>query len=106
MSEDFYDGFADEGFDLIVLDEFRAQKTIQFMNSFVEGAPIYLRTKGGQTLKKKNLPVVVCSNYLPEQAYHNVQESNPEVIRAFNRRFELVEVYDNETLFDLINTFV
>ncbi len=47
MGEDFYDGYSDEEFDLIVFDEYRAQKKIQWMNLFVQGNTVTLRVKGG-----------------------------------------------------------
>jgi hypothetical protein len=102
MEESFYDGYSDDAFDLIVMDEYRAQKTIQFMNSFVQGAPCPLRIKGGQQMKRKNLPVVILSNYHPSMSYHKVQQSNPEVLRAFMRRFTVVAVPSDEDLYDAV----
>ncbi len=101
MEENFFDAYSDKAFDFIVFDEFRGQKTIQFMNAFVQGAPKTLRIKGGQVMKRKNLPVIILSNFSPAACYRNVAESNPVVMESFVRRFKVVEVTDN--LFTLLN---
>lgn len=90
MGENFYDSYSDSEYDLIVFDEYRSQKTIQWMNSFVQGAPVSLRIKNGQVLKRKHLPVIVLTNYEPHDAYSNVARDHPGVISAYLRRFTVV----------------
>ena len=101
MDEGFYDAFTNDGYDVILMDEYRSQKTIQFLNAFVQGSPIYLRVKGGQYLKKKNLPVILLSNYEPASSYHKVQRDNPEVLDAFMSRWFVVRILGGETLYTL-----
>jgi hypothetical protein len=101
MGEDFYDAYSDDGYDLIVFDEYRAQKRIQWMNRFVQGSPVSLRVKGGQVMKRRNLPVIVLSNYEPCNAYHKTYEREPQVLEAFEGRFQFVRLQAEEHLFRL-----
>jgi len=60
----FYCDYDDNEYDIIVFDEFRMQKNLQWLNSFIEGAPVLVRKKGTKgIMKRKNLPVVFLSNY-------------------------------------------
>lgn len=68
MGEDFYDLYSDD-YDLIVMDEFKGQKTIQWMNEFLQGSRMNLRKKGAQVLKTANLPCIILSNYLLKECY-------------------------------------
>lgn len=62
--EAFYDFYDDDDYDVIVFDEFKMQKSLQWINSFIEGAPCLVRKKGvAGTMKRKNLPVIFLSNY-------------------------------------------
>jgi len=69
MFEDFYDSYDDDAYDLVVFDEFHTQKTLQFMNQFLDGQPMILRKKGEQIYKNKNIPVILLSNFSPETCY-------------------------------------
>lgn len=67
QDEEFYDLYNDDDYDLIVFDEFKMQKKLQWLNKFIEGAPCPVRRKGVcVTMKRKNLPVVILSNYSTE----------------------------------------
>jgi len=105
MNEDWYDLYNDTDYDLIVFDEYRSQKTIQFMNQFVEGSPCQFKIKGSQGLKKKNLPVIILSNYAPSDMYLQVSKFKPEVLDIFKRRYDIIYL-DNEKLFDLNDELV
>lgn len=63
LAEDFYDYYNDDDYDMIVLDEFKGQKTIQFLNEWLQGSPMTFRRKGSQGLKRSNLPMVIISNF-------------------------------------------
>jgi len=67
--EDFYDDYEDGCFDLVVIDEFKSHKKIQFLNAWADGQPLPLRKKGSQTVKTDNLPFIICSNYSIEECY-------------------------------------
>jgi len=67
--EDFYDAYEDGLYDLVVLDEYRSQKRIQFLNAWCDGQPLPIRQKGSQTIKNDNLPLLLCSNFAPIECY-------------------------------------
>lgn len=46
--ENFYDAYLDGGYHMCVLDEFKGQKMITFLNSWLEGSSLPLRQKGSQ----------------------------------------------------------
>lgn len=69
MDEDFYDEYDDNLYDLICFDEFYKQKSYTFMNKFTEGGVMYIKKKGSQILKSRNLPVVILSNYTIGECY-------------------------------------
>lgn len=79
MGEAFYD-FLSSSHQILVLDEFKAQKTITWMNSLLGGSPMTLRKKGSQFLKTKNTPTIVLSNYTLRECYHQVTDAKFETI--------------------------
>jgi len=90
MDEDWYDDYNDEDYDLIVLEEFRGQKAITWMNGFIDGQVKPVRRKGVSAyLKKKNLPVIILSNYSLSGAYKN---SNEEKLAPLSRRLEQIDL--------------
>jgi len=86
MDEEFYDYYDDSNYDLIVFDEFKLQKKLQWLNKFIEGAPVLVRKKGVPgMMKRKNLPVVFLSNYsvfslLPDDNDRELFESRIQTI--------------------------
>lgn len=66
--EDFYDGFSST-FDLIIYDEFIGKTPVTRMNTLADGHRTKLRQKGSQVIKARNIPVLVLSNYPPEELY-------------------------------------
>lgn len=85
LDEEFYDGFDENMYDMVVLDEYKAQKRIQFLNTFVQGSTMPLRIKGAQTLKSKekgNLPVIVLSNYTIEGCYSKADSMIIDTLKA------------------------
>lgn len=88
-TEEFYDQYSDD-YDLVVLDEFKGQKTIQFLNQFLQGSAMPIRKKGSQGMKYKNLPVVILSNYTLSECY--VKAANDGRLNTLECRLEIVEV--------------
>jgi hypothetical protein len=89
QTEDFYDLYSDD-YDLVVFDEFKGQKTIQWMNLFLQGSAMNIRKKGSQYMKMKNLPVIILSNYTLGDCYPKANEDGRlETLRA---RLDEVEV--------------
>jgi len=89
--EHFFDGL-DATYDLMVMDEFHGQQTVTFMNQLLDGQCMVLPQKGQQYHKKKNLPIIICSNYLPKDCYRKVYEENRDHFDAFARRLTVVQV--------------
>ena len=95
--EDFYDLYNEEVHELAVLDEFKANKTIQWMNTWLDGSRMNLRVKGGQMLKKKNIPTIILSNYSLRYCYCNVPD---EKFRTIQRRLMEIDLTDTN-LYDV-----
>lgn len=87
--ENFYDTYDDGAYDLVVLDEFRAQKRIQELNLWLQGGVMPVRKKGGQGLKRDNVPMIILSNFSPEECY---SKSGPSALAPLNARLEVIEV--------------
>jgi len=91
MSRDdgeFMDRYEDGAYDLIVFDEFSNKKSMQFMNQVLDGQTCTLKKKGGQILKKDNLPCIVLSNYSLEENYRNLAEKG--YLEPLKTRLEIV----------------
>lgn len=90
--EDFYDFYDDEAYDLVVMDEFKGQKMIQWLNLFLQGGLMTLRRKGSQYRKKANLPVMILANFTLEQCYAKALERDPNKLDTLQTRLQVVEV--------------
>jgi len=88
-TEDFYDLYEDGMYDLAVLDEFKASKTIQWLNLWLQGGMMNIRKKGAQVLKKENIPTIILSNYELHESYHKVELSKLETLES---RLDIVRV--------------
>jgi len=88
--ENFYDFYDDEDYDLIVLDEFKGQKTIQDLNRWLDGQTLTVRKKGTQCMKFRNLPVIIVSNFPPHVVYRNKFERGE--LEPFTSRLLVVEI--------------
>lgn len=100
MQEDFYDSFSEE-YDLVVFDEWRGQKTVQFMNSFLQGGTFWLKKKGGQICKKKNVPVIILSNYALSDSYVRAFQNDPSKLVTLQSRLleiDLVQPIDLDNI--------
>jgi len=85
--EDFYDLYDDEAWGLAYLDEFKGQKTIQWLNEWLQGGPMNLRQKGKQYLKQKNIATIVTANWSLPQIYANSLAKDPNKIDTLESRF-------------------
>jgi len=90
--EKWWDGYSDGAFDLIVLDEYRAQKMITELNPVLSGDPTPLSRRSTFPLvKRDNLPVIILSNFHPEECYHKVA---PSQLAPLLDRLTIVKVED------------
>jgi len=78
--EEFDSFYQDELFDLAFCDEWvPTTRKIDWVLQFSQGDTMTLKTKGGQVIKKKNIPLIVASNYPILTAFH---QDNLEAVRA------------------------
>lgn len=95
QQEKWFTGYSDN-YDLVVLDEFHgsAHVTPQFLNMFVQGGHISVAQKSGLPMpKKKNLPVMVLSNFTISGAF---PKAPPILLAALRARF--LEVWTDDFL--------
>lgn len=97
LAEDFYDFYFDTEVDLIVMDEFKGNKTIQSLNQWLDGSMMTVRVKGSQRIKNVNQPFIILSNYSVEESYSGVTGARVDALKS-----RLVEYYLDEPL-DLDN---
>ncbi len=87
--EDFDDQYQDGLWDLIVIDEWKGQRKLQYMNELLQGGQLPLRVKGSQRLKSESTPILILSNYCPEESYREVAAS---AIATFLTRIQVVQI--------------
>lgn len=93
LLEDFYDFYDDDSYDLVVIDEFKGQKTIQFLNQFLDGQTCTIRIKGGQRIKRRNIPVIILSNWPLNHVYSGaIDKHGHDAIAPLIARLEIVSV--------------
>ena len=89
--EKFFDGL-DDSYDLLVLDEFHSQHTITFLNQLLDGQRMVIPQKGSQFHKQRNIPIIMCSNYSPQECFAKVYEEHRDHYDAFVRRLKVVHI--------------
>jgi len=91
--EVWWDAYSDGAYDLIVLDEFHSQKTITQLNPILSGDPTPLSRRCSAPLTKRdNLPVIIMSNYLPEECFSKVAANAPSKLAPLIDRLTIVNV--------------
>lgn len=84
--EEFDDLYSDEDFDMAFLDEFSAGcRKVEFLKMFLQGGPCPIRQKGSQSMKTKDIPVVICSNYHPNELFTDYKE-----LEAMKARLKII----------------
>lgn len=84
-----YAGF-DNYHDFLWLDEFKGQLTGYALNRLCDSngqVPFKLNFKGGTTVKNRQVPIIICSNFPPDQVY-----KEPALLGPIERRFRVVEI--------------
>ena len=95
--ESFYD-FYQDSYDLVCFDEFCGNKTIGWMNMFLDGHGHTLRKKGQQGFRSKRQPVLCISNFALRDVYSQAKEVQ---MLSIQRRF--IHVNCEAGLFDLVS---
>lgn len=89
-------GYESGRFDLCIIDEFKSDFTIQFLNEFLQGSTMHINQKNSSTLKEDNPPCIILANEPLAQIYHKRCTSNP--FRALESRFKVVKVPDGRKI--------
>ena len=96
LEEQWFDGYVDGAYDLIVLDEYKAQKKITQLNPILSGDRVPLSRRGlPPYIKRDILPVLILSNYTPREAYH---KSLPAALESLESRIRLVQYKPGELI--------
>jgi len=85
-STHFYDGISNDT-QLVVYDEFKAQRTITELNKLSDGSRCRLDIKGGSFQLQRPLPVLVLSNFSIDQVYPHVEKNWLDTLKS--RFFEI-----------------
>lgn len=104
--EDFYDDWEDGSYDLAVMDEFKANKTVQWLNRWLDGSMMPLKKKGSQYLKRKNIPTIILSNYTLEECYSNALQKDARfyvALQALQSRLTCIVLQEHFNLFPEIS---
>lgn len=83
-----------EAQDNLVLDEFNAQWSIQFMNKLLDRFPLQLRGLGCVKWACYT-KVYIISNYSLKELYKDKQEFEPTIYKSFIRRIDNIIRFDN-----------
>ncbi len=89
-SSEYFDGYSDEDFDLIVFDEFNGDYIkFSILKVLLDGQTVLMNQKFGCVEKKKNQPIIILANHPPLDNYRNLKQVDEE---AFLCRLNVVEV--------------
>lgn len=86
----FVCGYESDRFDLLVIDEFKSDFTIQFLNEFLQGSTMHLDQKGSSTIKTDNPPCIILSNLELSAVYHKKCNTGP--FNALCSRLKIIKV--------------
>jgi hypothetical protein len=79
--------------EIIFFDEFTGYKCLSDMKRLLEGSNFPMPQKNlNPFIKKKNIPVIICSNSSPEQVYHKVKEEKPFEFDGLMERITVIEL--------------
>lgn len=91
--EKWMDGYEDDRYELIVLDEYRSQKKVTELNPILSNDTVPLSRRGREpTLKRDILPMIITSNFTPQEAYYKLAAHQPERLAPLLSRLLVVEV--------------
>lgn len=92
-NEEFFHGYNDDDYDLIVFDEFK-NRPIQVINPLLDNSPCQIRLKGSSVIKQKPTPCVIISNFSPDQLYPNIFNviSHVTLLKTFLNRVMVISL--------------
>lgn len=101
LEDKWYDMWDDSRYDLVILDEFKGQKSVQQLNLFTDGARCSLVRRGtAPAIHKIKTPCIMFTNFTWEECYPH---ASPVELVSLGRRWTNVEVTNGEDLFKLID---
>lgn len=87
--------YEDNDWDLAVLDEFKGQKPITWLNKWLEGAHMLLTRKSiSSVTKKKNIPTIILSNHSLQTCYTKALDDCPHRLDPLYSRLEILMLAD------------
>lgn len=90
-TEDWYDQYQDDAYDLAILDEFTGQKPIWWLNRWLDGNSFHLKQRNSPgTNKKFNIPTIIVSNYHPESVFTSTKTTGS--IQGLIDRLDIVYI--------------
>lgn len=97
--ENFLDEWYDDVYSLATLDEYFGQKTIAWLNAWLDGSTCMLRKKGSQYRKCHNIATIISSNDSPHKVYEKAIKEGTcsgriEALCGDNGRLEVVFMPD------------
>lgn len=99
----WWDMFSEDACDILVFDEYKSQKPINFINRLADGYNVPLPRRGVRPyVLKTRVPLLILTNFSWEESYPNVYQNTPVAIEAAQRRFNTVVFEGEENLFKLI----
>ncbi len=91
--EDFCCHYDDCDWDLAIIDEFKGQKSITWLNRWLDGQTMPLKRKGvSSILKRKNIPTIILSNFPVISCYSKALEDRPTCCDSLLARLEVVDI--------------
>lgn len=90
-TENFYDQYFDDQFDVAVMDEFRGSKQVAFINQWCDGTQMPIPKKGSQYTKFQNIPTIICGNHSIWDSWTTVDALKLATVQS---RFLEVELTD------------
>lgn len=97
-TEDFYDRYRDDLYDLALLEEFKASKPINWLNEWLGGSSMDLRIKCRPAMiKQKNIATIIIAQHPLDRLYHKALEKDQRSLDALKNRLVMVDL-ENEPL--------
>lgn len=94
---DFTDGYDDDNYDLVVIDEMHGQVPYPRLKEWLGGYTMAVAMKGAQAVKRKNIPFIILSNKSREKCYPNAAKDT-EGWKAMTDR--TLYVYTDAPIYD------
>ena len=91
-----------DDYDLCIMDDFKGQKSIIWMNEFLGSKNMLMRVPGGTHMRKTRIvPTIVISNFSLARCYPLMANNDDESFNALKDRFIEVELTQQGNPFDV-----